>query len=1290
MRAKLILLTTLQCALAFAGPSRPVTSDTFQTQSPCGPLWDSMAVQGQWFLDPTSGTTNACTREYHDNDNSLTIAGVVQSITTNALGNITGFAILATVSNSLPADYSGGSVTNSHGEVQAASGVTSGEDLMQQVRITAEFALADTNMVPAGSAPPYWPDPGSGGTYYIVAANEDERAWYCWTPGQQQPYQPAGQFQVPSWKLVPFDIPAGGQSTVLMQFTVTGSGMPISDYRHSVIRASQQMGMDVLYNRHTSLKISHWLDTLLIDNGSYISTPLPPFWTGEEIEYIYASDASVFYNDEEDVVSHKMHYPQLPDPNGWDVRACNWEVQSGGDGKTKILADDFLCTASGPITNIIFWGSWFYDEFDVADPYQGITNIHLSIHNDIPDPDDEGPLFSMPELPALQEWNLDPHNPPAGWSVTITPEEPSMQGWYDPNLGEYIPNNHSNYFRYDITIPTEEAFIQTSNTIYWLDVSVETAFGQWGWKTTTNHWNDDAVWADIPVAQWQELYEPPLFEQSMDLAFIIDGPDEQEPEDFDWGDLPDSYNTLAANNGANHTISQTYILGATIDAETDGQPTAAANGDDVNNLADEDGITFTSSFVPGQSVTFNATASAVGQLDVWMDLNGNGTWDLPTEHVFSSGVIAGSNPLSFLLPIGTPAGQNYLRFRYTSSASAYASGAPLPTGNATDGEVEDYTVDVEELDWGDAPDTPYPTLATSSGAAHIILGGGLNPFLGSLVDPEPNGQPTVLADGDDLDVLYSSSGDDEDGVTWLTPFVPGAVAQVQVVVGGPGGSVDAWIDWNADGIWANPGEKIIGTGVLTPGSYTYLVPVPTHAAPATNTYARFRISSAGGLPPSGLAQDGEVEDYMLNIDDVQEIDWGDAPDTPYPTLRANNGAHHLIGNPLFLGNYADGEPDGQPTANADGDDIDLVYPSAGDDEDGINLISLLQPGGFASVDVIASIPGFIDAWIDFNNDGSWNQTGDRIFNNQPVGLGLTSLVFPVPLTASPGNPAYARFRLSGGTSAYPAGVSYTGLCMDGEVEDYEYYITPLAGGTDWGDAPDPSYPTLSASAGASHTIAAGVVLGATIDAETDGVPKTAADGDDTTGLDDEDGVAFTSQVVAGTNATVVVVGGVSGGLLDAWIDFNADGSWSDPSEHLWGGTAQTVNPGANNYSFTVPGLPAQALGPTYARFRISSAGGLLPTGAAADGEVEDYLVELYQPAPTNLIITNITVTLSNALAKVEWNAESNIIYKVQSSTNLLTNLWADVGGSLTGPVNWQTNSASPTSQFFRIIAPWTD
>ena len=63
------------------------------------------------------------------------------------------------------------------------------------------------------------------------------------------------------------------------------------------------------------------------------------------------------------------------------------------------------------------------------------------------------------------------------------------------------------------------------------------------------------------------------------------------------------------------------------------------------------------------------------------------------------------------------------------------------------------------------------------------------------------------------------------------------------------------------------------------------------------------------------------------------------------------------------------------------------------------------------------------------------------------------------------------------------------------------------------------------------------------------------------------------------------------GRLDAWIDFNRDGDW-DTDEQI--ATSLRVIAGANSVMFTVP--VGAVAGTSFARFRLSIAGGLLPTG----------------------------------------------------------------------------------------------
>lgn len=174
---------------------------------------------------------------------------------------------------------------------------------------------------------------------------------------------------------------------------------------------------------------------------------------------------------------------------------------------------------------------------------------------------------------------------------------------------------------------------------------------------------------------------------------------------------------------------------------------------------------------------------------------------------------------------------------------------------------------------------------------------------------------------------------------------------------------------------------------------------------------------------------------------------------------------------------------------------------------------------------------------------------------------------------------------------------------------------------DLGDAPDPTFPTLVASSGARHAISPGMRLGACLDAEGDGQPTAAADGDDAAagfftdgtcavGGDDEDGVTWTTLLVPGVAATVDVEASMTG-VLDAWVDWNADGDWSDAGERIFDGEALAV--GTNGLGLAVPtGASAGSL--VQSRFRYSSAGVGSFDGEAADGEVEDHRVQIENPS----------------------------------------------------------------------------
>ncbi|KAB2964254.1 MAG: beta-propeller fold lactonase family protein [Thermoanaerobaculia bacterium] len=214
------------------------------------------------------------------------------------------------------------------------------------------------------------------------------------------------------------------------------------------------------------------------------------------------------------------------------------------------------------------------------------------------------------------------------------------------------------------------------------------------------------------------------------------------------------------------------------------------------------------------------------------------------------------------------------------------------------------------------------------------------------------------------------------------------------------------------------------------------------------------------------------------------------------------------------------------------------------------------------------------------------------------------------LTVPAGAPLWfdARVDNQGGVDglagARGIAVSGDGFVYVGGPGDDAVAVFARGDALDFGDATDPTFPTLLASDGARHGIAPGFYLGSGIDAEADGAPAAAADGDDLAGVDDEDAVVFTGAIVPGEPASADVMVSAAG-LLDAWIDFTGDGDWDDAGERIASGAALTA--GLNSLAFAAPGTTVP-FSTVAARFRLSSAGVAGPGGPAPDGEVEDHVV----------------------------------------------------------------------------------
>ena len=161
---------------------------------------------------------------------------------------------------------------------------------------------------------------------------------------------------------------------------------------------------------------------------------------------------------------------------------------------------------------------------------------------------------------------------------------------------------------------------------------------------------------------------------------------------------------------------------------------------------------------------------------------------------------------------------------------------------------------------------------------------------------------------------------------------------------------------------------------------------------------------------------------------------------------------------------------------------------------------------------------------------------------------------------------------------------------------------------DFGDAPDGPYPTTLENDGARHIYNPDIFLGNLIDTENDGIQTPDALGDDNNNLDDEDGVVFLWPISAGSPCKIEVVASVNDAYFNGWIDFNGNGSWAEPEDHIF--TDLVLMAGDNLLTFIAP--PNVAPGAKFARFRYSTQPGLSYIGQAEDGEVEDYFVEVEQ------------------------------------------------------------------------------
>ena len=581
--------------------------------------------------------------------------------------------------------------------------------------------------------------------------------------------------------------------------------------------------------------------------------------------------------------------------------------------------------------------------------------------------------------------------------------------------------------------------------------------------------------------------------------------------------------------------------------------------------------------------------------------------------------------------------------------------------------------------------------------------------IGTEFDTESGSQYSTDADGDD----NNGSPDDEDGVVFVNQNgtcigAPGTMQTVDVTVVQSvifDGFLKGWIDFDGNGTFDSD-EVIVDNQAVyqdpNPQLFSFSYTIPATAVTGQLTYARFRYESDHITSPTGYANEGEVEDYVVTI-------CGSSAPSGW-NLDCTTGVEvELIGDGI----------DGQSNAS-------LVIPNSGT-VDSIVVVAVSK-GGTPPASVTFSSSGgeSISAAAQTVTNYGNSCSSCRVYTGRldpaatvsisGAGSNMQSFVAYVFRTGTAGSSANIAEEVAGyfykGMNTFnvpvPAENGYRDLTVEipiselnndtrvaeitvtaGPVSEFQSYMvydpgfgpsleiativlrdvpgnitnvqvkieSPNSGGDSFmvggyisvaSDCRDQDYGDAIQSYGdAEHGIVDGLRMGGDVDSESGSQYSLSANGDDNNGIDDEDGVTFLTADQscfgsAGTNQTLEIdIVNTTGddAFISAWIDFDNSGTF-DASELIIANFKAPDAPGTTTYQFNYT-IPANAVpGTTYARFRLSGGLNTDATGDQARGEVEDYVCTIGAAVPVEL--TQLIAYQRGENVQVEWKTETEI------------------------------------------------
>ena len=681
----------------------------------------------------------------------------------------------------------------------------------------------------------------------------------------------------------------------------------------------------------------------------------------------------------------------------------------------------------------------------------------------------------------------------------------------------------------------------------------------------------------------------------------------------------------------------------------------------------------------------NTTGSSA-TLSGWIDYNNNGVFDNSTERA-QIAVPGDSTDDRFTLTFPTIpegfTGTTYARFRLSTDAAAGNS-----TGAAVGGEVEDYVFAITSPNTGNVKqtveingNTPNGPLLTSSdqfgssvtplgdldgdgitdlaigasgddsfrGAVHVVLLNSNGSVKQTVEINSSTLNGPVLEPFDSFGRSMTSLGDlDGDGVTDLAVGADGddeggsGRGAVHILLLNANGSVKQTVEINND----TPNGPVLNDGDQFGLSVTSLGDLDGDGVPDLAVGAPSDDQESNGIgavhilllnPNGSVKQTVEINNSTPNgpalstfdlfgssVTSLGDLDGDGVTDL---AVGARSGSYGGALHILFLnvdGSVKQSAEINSSTSNGPAleffDNFGSSVTSPGDlDGDGLPDLAVGAPDDIEG----GSRRGAVHVLL-LNADGSVKQTveinssttnGPVLSNDDYFGSSVTSLG---DLDGD------GVVDLAIGATGDDEGGSQLGTV-------HVLSLAPPSPPVDYGDAPDAvagtgpdNYETTVASGGPSHTIVAGLHLGANVDGDEGALQNSRANADDVDGaLDDEDGVLSPGTDLIGTigaapTVTLLATNTTgSSATLSGWIDYNNDGVFDNATELAQIAVLNTTING--RFTLTFPTIPQGFTGKTYSRFRLSTdlaAGN--STGAAVGGEVEDYVFAITSPGTGNV------------------------------------------------------------------------